>query len=263
MTDPTARIIVDLDEIERDERVKVLLAVESGSRAWGFASTDSDFDVRFIYVRQPNWYLSIDVEERSDVIERPLRDELDISGWDARKALRLFRKSNPPLLEWLQSPIIYRERFSFVQRLRELLPEYYSPKATLNHYLHRSKGNMREYLTGETVWRKKYLYVLRPLLAMRWIEADLGPVPIEFGSLLDELLPAGEVRSAIDHLVAEKKRGAELDRGPRINVISDFIETEMAFLEGVASDRKGAASSSVQLDDVFRATLAEAWSVRP
>ena len=113
LTDVSERVVADLDSIERDENVRVLLAVESGSRAWGFASVDSDFDVRFIYIREPQWYLSIDVEDRPDTIERPLHDELDVSGWDVRKALRLFRKSNPPLLEWLQCPIIYQERFSF------------------------------------------------------------------------------------------------------------------------------------------------------
>jgi hypothetical protein len=75
----------------------------------GFESTDSDWDVRFIYVHPRDWYLSIDVEDKRDVIERPINDELDISGWDLRKALKLLRKSNPPLLEWLSSPIIYKE----------------------------------------------------------------------------------------------------------------------------------------------------------
>jgi predicted nucleotidyltransferase len=111
------------------------------------------------------------------VIELPLRDGIDLSGWDIRKALKLFRKSNPPLLEWLQCPIVYVERFSFASRLRVLLPAFYSPRASFFHYLHMAQGNIREYLRGEIVWRKKYFYVLRPLLAMRWIERGLGPVP--------------------------------------------------------------------------------------
>ena len=100
-----------IDEIEQSENVTVLYACESGSRAWGFHSQDSDYDVRFIYAHPPDWYLSVDLEKKRDVIERPILDDLDVSGWDLRKSLQLFRKSNPPLLEWLDSPIVYRDRF--------------------------------------------------------------------------------------------------------------------------------------------------------
>jgi hypothetical protein len=108
--------------------VRVLLAVESGSRAWGFASTDSDYDVRFIYAHPADWYLSIDLntEAKRDVIEQPIVDDLDLNGWDLRKALQLLAKSNPPLLEWLNSPIVYRES-SFATELRELSIRFYSP----------------------------------------------------------------------------------------------------------------------------------------
>src|ERR1051325_12100355 len=92
-------------QIGQEEQVQVLYACESGSRAWGFASTDSDYDVRFVYCHPSNWYLSI--LDRPDVIERPIENDVDLSGWDVRKALQLFRKSNPPLLEWLDSPILY------------------------------------------------------------------------------------------------------------------------------------------------------------
>ena len=261
MSETKDEIVADLDDIERDEGVRILLAVESGSRAWGFASRDSDFDVRFIYVHNPEWYLSIDIEERRDVIERPLRGELDVNGWDIRKALRLVRKSNPPLLEWLRCPIVYRERFSFARQLREVLPLFYSPRASFHHYLHMASGNMREYLNGDIVWRKKYLYVLRPLLAMRWIESGLGPVPIEFEKLLREVLPANEIRSAIEQLIAEKRNGAELDRGPKIPAVSSFIEAEMARLESLGADQLAVTPPVGLLDELFRATLAEVWKV--
>ena len=144
-------------EIERTEGVRLLYACESGSRAWGFASTDSDYDVRFLYLRPREWYLSIDVERRRDVIERPIDGLLDINGWDLRKALGLFRKSNPPLLEWLHSPIVYLDRHGVAERLRALLEQYYSPTACFHHYYHMAKGNYREYLKGEEVKLKKYL----------------------------------------------------------------------------------------------------------
>jgi len=179
------RIRSELSTLEQANDVMILLSVESGSRAWGFPSADSDYDVRFIYLHKSDWYLSVDLEDRRDVIEQPIQELLDISGWDIRKALRLFHKSNPPLLEWLQCSIVYQERFSFAKKLRDLLPDFYSPKASYFHYLHMARGNIQEYLHGDTVWQKKYFYVLRPLLAMLWIERSLGPVPIEFNRLLD------------------------------------------------------------------------------
>src|SRR5213594_3590187 len=235
------KIQSELTSLEGSENVVVLLAVESGSRAWGFPSVDSDYDVRFIYVRRPEWYLSIDVEERPDVIERPIEEDIDVSGWDIRKALRLFRKSNPPLLEWLQCPIVYRERFSPAERLRGLLPAFYSPTASFYHYLHMAKGNVRQYLFGDTVWQKKYFYVLRPLLAMLWIEQGLGPVPIEFGRLLDATVTDRDLRRAIDQLLEAKKAGAELDRGPKIPVISRFIESELTRLQVARADKPNPA----------------------
>ena len=93
--------------------MRVLLAVESGSRAWGFASPNSDYDARFIYSSAPDWYLSIDLEDKHDVIEYPIVDEIDLNGWDVRKALRLFARSNPAFVEWIQSPTIYLERGGF------------------------------------------------------------------------------------------------------------------------------------------------------
>ncbi len=254
------RIRASLDECEVSEDVVVCLAVESGSRAWGFPSEDSDYDVRFLYVRRPTWYWSIDLDERRDVIERPLDSELDINGWDLRKGLRLFRKSNPPLMEWLQSPFVYRERFSVATRLRRLLPLFYSPRAAYFHYLHMAQGNFREYLHGDTVWLKKYLYVLRPLMAVRWIERELGPVPIEFQKLVDATIEDGSVREAIGRLVAAKVAGAELARGPRIEAISAFVESELARTRTVAVTVEPLGSSLATLNDLFREAIHEVWS---
>jgi predicted nucleotidyltransferase len=255
----TASIHETLQRLEQDEDIIVLLAVESGSRAWGFPSTDSDYDVRFIYVHRPEWYLSIELENCRDVIEQPLKAGIDLSGWDIRKALKLFHKSNPPLLEWLQCPIVYRERFSLANRLRALLPEFYSPKATFFHYLHMARGNIREYLKGDTVWCKKYLYVLRPLLAMRWIDQGRGPVPIEFQKLVDVTLDDPVLIAAIRDLVSAKMAGAELDQGPRIPAISDFITVEMTRLEQTGYGRPDAAPGVAKLNELFRVMLDECW----
>lgn len=249
-----------LEAIEREEEVVVLLAVESGSRAWGFASEDSDYDVRFLYLRRPEWYLTIDLERRRDVLERPILDDYDVNGWDLRKALRLFRKSNPPLLEWLQCPIVYAERYSIASGLRARVPTHFDPRAGFHHYLHMARGNYREYLRGDLVWRKKYFYVLRPLLAIRWIESVGGAPPIEFDRLVEATVEDAALRRAIADLVEEKRAGAELDQGPRIPPIGDFIASELQRHEMSSSPPPHAAPPIEDLNDLFRDALREVWA---
>jgi predicted nucleotidyltransferase len=161
------RIRQRLKRIEAEHGIRLLYACESGSRAWGFPSADSDYDVRFIYVRPRNWYLCLDTERQRDVIEYPIDDLLDINGWDLKTALKLFTKSNPSLIEWLHSPIVYYQETDFLSALRGLLPRYYSTRACFHHYRQMAKGNYRQYLHGDQVRLKKYFYVLRPLLALR------------------------------------------------------------------------------------------------
>ncbi|MFC0216621.1 nucleotidyltransferase domain-containing protein [Paenibacillus chartarius] len=259
MSDVRQQIEEQLRTIEKEEHVRILYACESGSRAWGFPSRDSDYDVRFIYVRPVEWYLSI--FEKRDVIERPISDMLDINGWDLRKALNLFRKSNPPLLEWLQSPIVYRENYSIAERIRDISPLTFSPKSCTYHYLHMAKGNYREYLQGDQVKIKKYFYVLRPILACEWIEKHGTMPPIEFDRLVDDLVPKGsELRAVIDRLVERKRAGDEMDYEPRIHPINEFLEGKMAYYERAAAGMQSADGGQVeQLDDLFRSALKEVW----
>jgi predicted nucleotidyltransferase len=254
-------ILSHLNQIEADENVRLVYACESGSRAWGFPSADSDYDVRFIYVHPVDWYLTIDAGR--DVIERPINAGLDINGWDLKKALRLFRKSNPPLLEWLGSPIVYLERYSTAARLRELSAVYYSPTASLHHYLHMARRNYREYLHGEVVWVKKYFYVLRPVLAMNWIEQGLGAAPTDFNTLVQKLVSEAALRTSIERLMAAKRAGAELDQGPRIPAISDYLDREMTRWEVWEAAHQQPPVSSAPLDELFRASLAEIWRETP
>lgn len=263
ISDRARTVIADrLDAIEREENVAIVLAVESGSRAWGFPSADSDYDVRFIYVRPADWYLSIDLEFKRDVIERPITDDVDISGWDIRKALALLRKSNPPLLEWLGSPIVYREQESIAGRFRELLPLWYSPPASLYHYLSMAKGNYRDYLREEMVRTKKYFYVLRPLLAIMWVEQRRGPVPMEFERLMDALVTDAGLRTAIDELLMRKRSGEELNLEPRVPALNAFIETELVRMESVHVDPPGSRPDIEPLNEFFRWSVEEAWRAR-
>ena len=253
------KIIESLQKIEAQENVAIFYACESGSRAWGFPSKDSDYDVRFLYVRPVDWYLSI--AEKRDVIERLLTDQLDINGWDLKKALELFRKSNPPLLEWLDSPIIYQEKFTVAAQMRELAKTYYSPSACIYHYLHMAQGNVREYLKGDRVWVKKYFYVLRPILAIKWIEQGYGVAPTSFGVLLERVVPAGELKDKITELIEQKSLGDELDYGARIPAISDFIATELARLEEDQKQYQNNPAPTSVLDDLFRNALREIWNM--
>lgn len=253
------RIKKQLSQIERDHQVRILYACESGSRAWCFPSADSDYDVRFIYIHRPEWYLAMDLEHRRDVIELPIDDLLDINGWDIRKALKLFAKSNPPLLEWLDSPIVYAESGAFAQRLRGLIDTSFSPRNCAYHYIHMARRNFRAYLRGDRVRTKKYFYVLRPLLATLWLERDLGPVPMEFSKLVQAVVDDSALRRRIEQLVEEKRHGFESDEGPRIDIISDFIDSEFARLENGNFAIRQQKPDIEPLNRLFQDTLSGAF----
>lgn len=246
-----------LSKIEQEEKVFIFYACESGSRAWGFPSLDSDYDVRFLYIHPVEWYLSIN--EKHEVIERSNNGQIDLSGWEIRKAFHLFRKSNPPLLEWLQSPLVYQEKNNIAQRLRDLLPEFYSPIASLYHYLHMARGNFRDYLKGDQVWTKKYFYMLRPILACKWIERELGPVPMEFEILVERIIEERELKEAIRELLNRKRSGEELSWGPKIPIVSNFLEAELSRLETERFDKKKPRPDVEKLNVLFRDSLKEVW----
>ncbi|MCD2514981.1 nucleotidyltransferase domain-containing protein [Massilia sp. G4R7] len=244
---------------EAEHGVKVLLAVESGSRAWGFASPDSDYDGRFIYVNRPEWYLSVGLEEQRDVIEYPIVDEMDINGWDLRKALRLFQRSNPGFVEWIQSPLVYESAGSFAARARALLPQVYSVERGVHHYRSMAKTNFRGYLQTERVPLKKYFYVLRPLLAVRWLLAHQAPAPIEFGRLLSTIDGEPALRDAIDALLEAKRAAPELGLAPQVPAIQGFIVSELTRLETLHIPRDARSQSEPLLSALFRDVLRETW----
>lgn len=253
-------ILKRLEAAESEHGVRILYACESGSRAWGFASPDSDYDVRFVYAHEPDWYLSFDVERRRDVIEYPVVDEIDCNGWDIRKALYLFGRTNGALLEWLNSPIRYLERGGFAAKLRDFAPRFFDSRALCYHYSHMARGNAREYLFGDRVRLKKYFYVLRPLLAIRHIEQGLGVPPVEFERLVAIVAPEG-LKPAIAELLALKRRSPELGLGEPIPEIGRFIEAELAS-HGEAFKGRGRPDPhdrdalSAELNAVFRAVVA-------
>ncbi|WP_083227878.1 nucleotidyltransferase domain-containing protein [Mucilaginibacter sp. PPCGB 2223] len=199
-------ILQKLTELERLENIKILYACESGSRAWGFASPDSDFDVRFIYTRDVDHYLSI--AEMPDVVGLPVNEVLDIGGWDLKKALKLFLKSNGPLYEWLQSPIVYRQDNTFTNELCDLMPAYFSLRSGGNHYLSMANNTLRDDLQGDQVKLKRYFYALRPALACQWIVEKQTVPPMEFDKLRI-LIRDNSVQKSIDDLLEKKKDADE------------------------------------------------------
>ena len=220
------------------ENIRVIHCVESGSRAWGFASPDSDYDVRFIYVRPLEYYLRLD--KTRDVIEWQLDETLDINGWDLQKALRLLHSSNPTLFEWNNSPIVYKTTPEWAE-ISAIIGHFFQKKAGLYHYLSTAKKNYREYLKGDMVKLKKYFYVLRPILACRWILEKQTPPPMLFSALADVCLDEALVPAVTD-LLRLKMETPEISLGPRIDIINDYLDASIEevdrLIQAIPGDEK-------------------------
>jgi len=255
--DVRLEIMRRLADTQRAEGVRIVLAIESGSRAWGFASPNSDFDVRFIYARPAQWYLAVDLEERRDVIEYEITDDIDLNGWDVRKALRLFWKSNPAFVEWIQSPIKYIEAGGFAAGARSLLPQVYSTVSGIYHYRNMAKTNYRGYLRAEMVPLKKYFYVLRPLLSVLWIERYGSAAPIEFARLLHVIEEQTALFADVQALLARKQAAPELGLAEPVASINAFIDAELNRLESIAPQPSPGSESIGRLNELLHATLKE------
>lgn len=221
-----------LSEIEKEKHVKILYAAESGSRAWGVESPDSDYDVRFIYVQPMENYLSI--HEQKDIIEWQLDDILDINGWDLKKTLQQFRKGNATLFEWANSPIVYKTTAEW-KEIYENSKHYFSEKAALYHYYGTANSTFRQYLQKNDVKYKKYIYALRPLLACKYIENNHAVPPVKFQDLLKQPL-SPNLSGEIERMLAIKAKSGEKDTNPQISVIQAYIENELIRYEQISKD---------------------------
>jgi uncharacterized protein len=254
MDENRERIQAVLQMIAQDKGIRILYACESGSRAWEFASQDSDYDVRFLYARPPEAYLELDIPP--DVIERPIVDDLDVNGWDIFKALRLLRKSNPPLIEWLYSPIIYMETVPMIARLREVARESYAAPAIFYHYRHMAYGNYHQYIEQKReVPLKKYLYVLRPLIALCFLEEHRSLPPTSFLQTLASVKLEAEVREHIGELIARKQAGSEMGIGDADAVLNTFIDKHLARWDKPAFAGYDQHEMTQQLNEILRETL--------
>lgn len=252
-------IMKNLKRLERENDIKVILAVESGSRSWGIPSEGSDYDVRFVYVHRLEWYLSID--EKRDTIELPINESLDLNGWELRKSLQLLRKSNPHLLEWLHSGIIYTKRTTFLEKMKMIDATVFSSKSALYHYLNMAKRNAREYLQGSEIKTKKYFYVLRPILACIWIEKNHTFPPVAFEELVEGTVKNVKLKQEINILVEMKINGIVEDKNIHFPLLKHFLENEMNRIEKVAKNWKdNRADVTSELNVIFREILEEVWA---
>ena len=217
--------------IEREFGVEIFYACELGSRAWDFASPDSDYDVRFLYRHPRDWYLSL--SEQRDVIETPIEGVYDVNGWDLRKALRLALNGNPVLFEWLSSPIRYLER-PLAAGFRDVAFSVFDPVKAYRHYLSMARGQRRTYLIGETVRQKKYFYAVRPLLACQYLLAHRGIVPMRFFDLVDAVAPPLVLREALVDLLRAKRQTSEAAEAGRLPILDRWIDRMLDALEAKA-----------------------------
>lgn len=244
------KILNKLKEIEITKNVEILFACESGSRAWGFASPDSDYDIRFIYMHDSDYYLSL--WEKPDVIEFMTEDDLDGSGWDLRKALQLLSKSNVPLMEWLFSPEVYCGDDVFLSQMQSLARDCFSPIASLHHYLGTTK-NFMDVCEKEEVKLKSYFYALRTALAGKWIiEKNTFP-SVVFTDLLP--IASQNIQDKVLELIEIKANQAENYLHPREALITDFLLETVAFNQEHASSLKGGNKMSAELDSFFKKAI--------
>lgn len=225
--DNLAIIQQKLSEIEEKEQVTILHAVESGSRAWGFASPDSDYDIRFIYVRREQDYLQL--QSIRDVMEWQLDETLDINGWDLKKTLQLLYQSNPTILEWNHSPIVYRTT-AYWQNNQKIIDTYFCAKSGVGHYLNMANRNYHAYLLQDMVRLKKYLYVLRPILACKWILERNYPPPVLFSELMDAVLEP-KIRPEVERLLQQKMKRKETETEKRNPILFDYITEQLMKLQ--------------------------------
>jgi len=240
-------ILNKLQATEEEKHIKVLHAVESGSRAWGFASPDSDYDIRFIYKHELDYYLSL--WEKPDVIEFMTAEDLDGSGWDLAKALKLLAKSNAPLIEWLHSPVVYYQDNDFLNQMQYFANQCFSPIATLHHYLGTTK-NFIEVCEAENVKLKSYFYALRTALAGKWIIDNNSFPPVAFADLLpfapdyikDKILQLQEIKAGQDEKYLH----------PKEDLITDFLIETIQYNQQHATTLPTGKKINNLLEDFFR-----------
>ncbi len=254
---PTELIQSRLNQLEAEYGLRILHAVESGSRAWGFASEDSDYDVRFLYVWPTARYLSI--SESPESLELGVdENNLDLSGWDLRKALRLFCRSNGPLLEWLHSPVVYRTNAEEVDRWRSLVPGVLSPKSLAGHYAGLAKRLWNGANESGAFTAKRYLYIIRGVLSARHVATTGTVAPVSFQKLREVVKIDLDLQALLDDMIAAKEQSAEKDRVDRVDALDLFVESELQSLSSMIEGLSEREPDMTAVDEFFRSVVLEA-----
>ena len=249
MSDNERELITgELLALEKKENIKILFAVESGSRAWGFESKDSDYDVRFVYVRPLEWYMSI--SRRKDTLEVMINEDLDFAGWDLNKALELLAKSNQPLGEWLNSSIVYMNRDNSISEFSELFDKYLRENALVYHYLSMASKDLETLREKKEIKLKKYFYMLRSLLASKWVMTYHEKPPILLSKLL-ALTENKEVLNETDKLLEMKKAGNESTKIIGNEIINEFIFDTKKEVEEMVKNIPNSKNTDLKFLDRF------------
>lgn len=239
----------------RADGITILFAIESGSRAWGFPSPDSDYDCRFIYARPIRDHLSL--RQHRDVIEFPIEGEIDTGGWDLRKALLLAVDGNAAVVEWAKSPHVYEEIPGFRAELIALFKSIVPPRKVAHHYLGLAKAQIARIGDPHGAIRlKKLFYVIRPVIALDWLSAhdDAALPPMNMPQAMRDIALSGKLARDIDRLIADKAMTRELGDGTAPTSIIDYVHARLAFHEEILS-RDGRLDG----DECDRYALAEAF----
>lgn len=242
------RIEEEIAKIE-STGIKVLYACESGSRAWGFESKDSDYDVRFIYALPREKYLT--VYDCKDTMDFPIDDLLDLNGWDIKKTLRLFSGNNMTAFEWINSPIVYHDKTGFAKAVREIQQDFFNPHKAIGHYLGTARSTWNKYLTEPSFNIKKLFYALRPIMACRWILNYKTVPPVRFDEMLIDSLIESDVAQRIHQLIEAKKDLTEKDCCSDYNDLREFVETQVAEVSKIEVARAGCNDKAI-IDSLFR-----------
>lgn len=219
--DAVSEVRKRLDAV-RASGIRILFAIESGSRAWGFPSPDSDYDCRFVYARPVEDHLKLNPDR--DVIEFPIEGEIDTGGWDLRKALLLALKGNAVIVEWVKSPHVYEEMDGFRDRLTDLLDRVVEPRLVARHYFGLLKKH--EYIfTDDEVKLKKLFYALRPAISLMFMEErDFRALPpMNLHLLMQNVRLPADLSDLIAVMIAEKSVTREMGTGKAPDAISRFL----------------------------------------
>lgn len=245
-------IQTELDRLSTQHDIQIILAIESGSRAWVFPSRDSDYDVRIIYLHKSHWYLS--VFEKKDTLNEPINGDLDIAGWDLRKTLSLLHKGNAVVHEWLNSPIIYRQNDALLKPLASFARSAFNPSAAFGHYFHMS-CNKLEMLGREPMSGKAFLYGLRTLLCARWIRDFAEAPPMAFDRLVKQYVREDKLDYELRALLAHKRDDVEAGAASVSSGLVDFCAGSLVELEESKGRVVEKSQPTEDFDDPFARAL--------